>query len=73
MPEEINQPSHYMVGGIEAIDYMKAKATREEFLGFLRLSVLKYLSRAGYKESALKDFKKSKWYLDRLIKELEEL
>lgn len=72
MTEEINHPNHYTIGGIEAIEYMKAKSTEEEFLGFLKLTALKYLSRSGYKESALKDFKKCKWYLDRLIKEIEE-
>jgi len=72
MKEEINSPKHYTAGGIEAIDYMRAKSTPEEFMGFLKLTALKYLSRSGYKESALKDFKKCRWYLDVLIKEVEE-
>jgi hypothetical protein len=72
MADAIN-PSHYKVGGIETIDYMKAKSTREEFRGHLRLTALKYLSRAGYKhEDVIEDFKKARWYLDRLIKDLEE-
>lgn len=70
--EEINHPDHYTVGGIETIDYMKAKSTPEEYLGFLKLTALKYLSRSGFKESALKDFKKCRWYLDKLIQEIEE-
>ena len=67
----VNQPKHYMVGGIETIEYLKAKSTPEEFRGHLRLTALKYLSRAGYKNDALEDLKKGQWYLNRLIQEIE--
>jgi len=67
--DPINHPPHYKVGGIETIDYMKAKSTPEEFKGHLRLTALKYLSRAGYKDDALQDLKKAQWYLNRLIQE----
>ena len=49
----INHPPHYTVGGIETIDFMRAKSTPEEFMGHLRLTVIKYLSRTGYKDDAL--------------------
>lgn len=64
-------PYHYKVGGIETIDYMKAKSTPEEFRGHLRLTALKYLSRFGKKDDELQELKKAKWYLDRLVQELE--
>ena len=67
----VNHPEHYTIGGIEAIDYMRAKSTKEEFIGYLRLNALKYLSRANYKNDALEDYKKGSWYLTRLIQELE--
>ena len=67
----VNHPSHYTFGGIETIDYMKAKSTPEEFYGHLRLTALKYLSRAGHKNDTLQDYKKAQWYLDRLIKKME--
>ena len=70
MENRIN-PDHYKVGGIETIEYMKAKSTPEEFHGHLRLTALKYLSRYGHKDNALQELKKAKWYLDRLIQELE--
>jgi hypothetical protein len=63
--DPINHPPHYTFGGIETIEYMKAKSTPEEFKGHLRLTVLKYLSRTGHKNDALEDLKKGKWYLDR--------
>ena len=64
-------PDHYKVGGIETIEYMKAKASPDEFHGHLRLTALKYLSRYGHKDNTLQELKKAKWYLDRLIQELE--
>lgn len=69
--DDVRQPSHYTVGGIETIDYMAAKASVEEFRGHLRLTALKYLSRAGHKDDALKDYRKAAVYLDWLIKHLE--
>lgn len=71
MTDAVNHPPHYKVGGIEAIDYMKAKSTSEEFRGHLRLTVLKYISRTGHKDDALQDLKKAQWYLNKLIEELE--
>lgn len=71
MTDAVNHPPHYKIGGIEAIDYMKAKSTPEEFRGHLRLTVLKYISRTGHKDDALQDLKKAQWYLNKLIEELE--
>ena len=70
--KDMINPEHYKTGGIETIDFMKAKSTKEEFLGHLRLTALKYLSRFGKKDNELQELKKAKWYLDRLISELEQ-
>lgn len=59
-------PSHYIFGGIETIEYLKAKLTAEEYRGFLKGNVLKYVSRESEK-NGLEDLKKDKWYLDKLI------
>jgi len=69
--DAVNHPPHYKVGGIETIEYMKAKSTPEEFKGHLRLTAIKYLSRTGYKDDALQDLKKAQWYLNKLIEEIE--
>jgi hypothetical protein len=71
VPNEVQSPSHYTVGGIETIDYMQAKSTAEEFRGHLRLTAIKYLSRAGYKDNTLKDLKKAQEYLTWLINFME--
>lgn len=61
-PDMVNSPPHYKIGGIEAIDYIQAKLTPEEFRGYLKGNVLKYTSRAGYKDEAGKDVDKMVWY-----------
>jgi hypothetical protein len=70
----VNNPqgAHYTHGGIETIDYMKAKSTPEEFSGHLRLTAIKYLSRAGLKESTLIDLKKAQWYVNELVTFVEK-
>lgn len=69
MTEQVDHPDHYTTGGIEAIDYLRAKLTPEEFRGFLLGNCLKYLSRAGRKGDRAVDLEKAAWYLDRLIAE----
>jgi len=69
MRDEINSPDHYTVGGIETIDYLKAKLTPEEFRGYLKGNALKYLSRATYKGHSSKDHAKAQWYINRLVQE----
>ena len=66
----VNNPKHYTEGGIEVIDYLKAKMTGEEFIGFLRGNVMKYVSRAGKKDDVVQDYEKARWYLNKLIETL---
>lgn len=71
MVDMVNHPPHYTVGGIETIDYIKAKLSKEEFRGYLRGNILKYGSRVGHKGSTAEDAGKLAWYAKRLA-ELEE-
>ena len=66
LPDMVNQPPHYTVGGIETIDFIKAKLTPDEFRGYLKGNVLKYLTRAGHKGNANEDIDKMVWYANRL-------
>jgi hypothetical protein len=68
----VNNPPHYTQGGIETIDIMEAKSTPEEFKGHLKLTAMKYLTRAGHKESELQDAKKTQWYVNRWVKTIEK-
>jgi hypothetical protein len=63
----VNEPPHYKVGGIEAIDYIQAKLTDEEFSGYCKGNALKYISRATHKGNATEDLQKAIWYLNRLV------
>lgn len=62
----INSPNYYADSAIECIDAMKAMMTHEQFVGYLRGNVFKYLWRYQKKNGA-EDLKKSNWYLQKLI------
>jgi hypothetical protein len=72
MTNNVDHPSHYTQGGIESIDYMKDSMSPEGYRGFLEGSVKKYIHRFKYKGRPVEDLKKARWYLDRLIKEIED-
>jgi len=55
-------PSHYTAGGIETIDFIRAKLTPDEFRGFLKGSIIKYLSRANLKGNEEQDYAKASFY-----------
>lgn len=67
----VNHPMHYKVGGYEAIDVIKAKLTPEEYRGYCKGNVLKYLMRANYKEHHDQDVQKAHWYMKELDDALE--
>jgi len=68
--DNVNHPSHYNKGGIETIDYIESSLSNEEIRGAYKMNVLKYVSREAHK-NGLEDLKKARWYLDRLIRYLE--
>lgn len=74
--DNIKSPSHYKLQGldIESIDVIKAVLGKQGFEYFCHGNIMKYLTRAGKKdgESDLKDYKKTRVYLDWLIESLEE-
>jgi len=65
------QPSHYNLGSIETIDYLRDNLTPELYEGFCIGNVIKYISRYKSK-GGVEDLKKAQVYLDWAIKELEE-
>ena len=68
MNAPVNSPKHYTNtdGGIECIEAIEASMSMEEFKGFLKGNVQKYIWRYAQKNGA-EDLKKAKWYLERLI------
>ena len=68
----VNHPSHYTQGGIECIDALKAATISKTGIeAVCTANAIKYLWRYEEK-NGIEDVKKARWYIDRLIKELEE-
>ena len=65
----VNSPQHYTQGSMETIDMIKESLTEEEFSGYLKGNILKYVCRYKHKGMPLKDLMKSQWYLEKLVKE----
>lgn len=69
--DPVNHPTHYTQGGIECIDAIRASMTADEYDGFLKGQVIKYVWRYKHKGKPAEDLKKAMFYLDRLIKQAE--
>jgi len=72
MKKDNINPDHYKDGEIECIDAMKSCATKEQFIGYLRLNAMKYLWRFGKKGDPREQINKAQWYLKRLTQTLDE-
>jgi len=70
--DAVNNPDHYNNGKVECIDYLKDNLPWEAYTGYLEGNCKKYLHRFRYKKKPLEDLKKARWYLERLISELED-
>jgi hypothetical protein len=70
-PDMVNSPAHYGNGSIECIEYIEDFLTTEEFIGYLRGNIAKYLHRFRYK-NGLEDLRKAEWYLNRLTEVMED-
>ena len=73
MSDMINNPPHYTIGPakcgacgerIECIDVVK-------HMNFSKGNAIKYLWRSGFKGDAIEDLKKSIWYINQMIEDLE--
>lgn len=69
MAEAVNHPAHY--GGADN-PYEAIKVIEAWGLGFCLGNTIKYIARAGKKDSTVQDLKKARWYLDREITKLEK-
>jgi hypothetical protein len=68
--DDVNHPVHYNNGKVECIEAIEAMLSETEFEGYVRGNVMKYVWRFKYKDG-VKDLKKAKWYLERLIAALD--
>lgn len=63
--------SHYQDADIQPWDAMQAWMTHEQFVGFLRGNVIKYIARAERK-GGLEDYRKAMHYLEKLAEVIEK-
>jgi hypothetical protein len=67
----VNSPPHYQsASGIECIEAIKAQMSDEEYRGYLRGNVVKYLWRYQQK-GGKQSLEKARWYLDKLIEQTQ--
>ena len=64
--DNVNHPSHYTEGGIECIEAIEAQLTPEEYKGYLKGNVAKYIWREKHK-GGIESLKKAQWYLNKLV------
>lgn len=64
--DPVNHPPHYTTGQFEVINILEDKLSKEEFKGFLKGNILKYVFRADHKGGKT-DYEKARFYLNRLI------
>ena len=72
MVDMVNRPPHYMQGGIEAIDVIASRLTKEEFIGYLKGCKLKYDLRYPFKGNPEQDLEKSEWYKNKLLEVMRD-
>ena len=66
MQDKVNNPNHYTQGSVECIEAIESSMSKDEFLGFLKGNIIKYLWRYRHKNGA-EDLAKSQFYVIKLI------
>jgi len=72
MSDQVNHPSHYKQGRVEAIEVIEdvVSGAPDPVIGYLVGQTLKYLLRAWHKGNTIQDLQKAAWYLNRAIDRL---
>jgi hypothetical protein len=70
--DNVERPKHYNQGGIECIEAIRASMTSDQFCGYLKGNIQKYIWRYESKNK-IEDLKKANWYLNKLIETYEQV
>ena len=70
MTDKIDPP-HYKTGLVECIEAIESSLSPEEFKGYLKASIIKYLWRYEQK-NGLEDLQKADWFLRKLMYHVEK-
>lgn len=68
--DNVNHPNHYNSYSREVIDTLQGSMTPDEFKGYLKGNIMKYISRYQFK-NGVEDLKKAQWYLNKLTEVAE--
>ena len=71
--DPVNHPPHYLQGGLDCLDVLESMLTAEEFKGYCKGNAVKYIWREDHKGANIQDLKKAVFYLNRIIKKLENM
>ena len=66
--KEAQKKEHHYDGAVQPIELMQAQMTPEEFIGFLKGNIIKYVSRLGKKDAPEKEVRKIIQYTHWLLK-----
>lgn len=67
----VDKPTHYTSGAVECIDAIRSALTPDEFRGYLKGNIMKYVWRERHK-NGVEDLQKAAKYLDWLISEMQK-
>lgn len=67
----VNHPQHYTSGKIEVIDVIEDQLSPEEYKGYIKGQIIKYVTRERHK-NGVEDLRKAQFYLNRYIQYLEK-
>ena len=65
--DPVNHPQHYVQGGVECIDVIRAARGTDGCIQFCVGNAIKYLFRDAHKGSPLEDLQKAQWYINKAI------
>ena len=65
--DPVNRPKHYVQGGVECIDVIRAARGTEGCIQFCVGNAIKYLFRDAHKGRPLEDLQKAQWYINKAI------
>lgn len=66
MTDNVNNPPHYTAGKVECIEAIEAALTPEEFRGYLKGNIIKYVWRERFK-GGRESIAKAGWYQQNLM------
>jgi len=69
--DNVNHPTHYNSYSREVIDTLQGSMTPDEFKGYLKGNIMKYVTRYQFK-NGVEDLKKAKWYIEKLTEVVDD-